>query len=159
MTPPQEALANLGLPYNRAVALATARSFQHYYTDIARRIEAGEEIWVDVNGECETTPARQAREAKVREFLTQPSTPAPAATSTVNYPLRSIACPTHGLQTVLIGSHEQRGTIYADGSYDTRWHEQAGCGCHFDVHYSHVHTSAGADGPVAGSVTVVYGAA
>jgi nitrous oxidase accessory protein NosD len=55
---------------------------------------------------------------------------------------------------VLIGSHGQRGTIYADGSYDTRWHEQAGCGCRFDVHYFHVHTSA--DASVADSVTIVY---
>jgi hypothetical protein len=147
----QEALANLGLPYNRAVALATARSFRNYYTDIARRIEAGEEIWVDANGECETTPARQAREAKVREFLAPTTAPTPA----VSYPLRSIACPTHGLQTVLIGSHEQRGTTYADGSFDTRWHEQAECGCHFDVHYFHANASAS----VADSVTVVYGAA
>jgi hypothetical protein len=147
----QEALANLGLPYNRAVALAAARSFRNYYTDIARRIEAGEEIWVDTNGECETTPARQAREAKVLAFLTRAPQP-PASTPTGSYPLRSVACPTHGPQTVLIGSHEQRGTVYADGSFDTRWHEQAGCGCHFDVHYFHVH----ADFPVADSVTIVH---
>jgi hypothetical protein len=30
MTPTQEALANLGLPYNRAAALDTAHSFRNY---------------------------------------------------------------------------------------------------------------------------------
>jgi hypothetical protein len=66
----------------------------------------------------------------------------------VSYPLRSIVCPTHGLQDVLIGSHEQRGTVYTNGSYDTRWHEQAGCGCHFDVWYYQVR------GPIAATVTI-----
>jgi hypothetical protein len=164
-TPTQEALANIGQPYNRAAALATARFFQHYYTDIARRIEAGEEIWVDTNGECETTPARKAREAKVHEFLTQgslnPQTP-PRQRSTeqhnnASYPLQSITCPTHGLQNTVARSHEQRGIIYADGSYDTRWHEVTACGCVFDVWYYRVHTSA--DALVADSVTVVYAAA
>jgi hypothetical protein len=164
-TPTQEALANLDLPYNRAAALDTARSFRNYYTDIARRIEAGEEIWVDVNGECETTPARQAREAKVREFLTQgsrgPQTP-PRQHSTkqhnnASYPLQSIACPTHGLRNTVARFHEQRGTAYADGSYDTRWHEVTACGCVFDVRYYHIHASP--DALVADSATVVYGAA
>jgi hypothetical protein len=76
----------------------------------------------------------------------------PTRAASQTYPLQGIDCLAHGPQTVLIGSHEQRGTTYADGSFDTRWHDQAGCGCHFDVHYYHVH----ADTPVADSVTIVH---
>jgi hypothetical protein len=94
--------------------------------------------------------------AHLTTFLTPaPQPPTEQHTSPSLYLLQSIACPTHGLQTVLIGSHEQRGTTYADGSFDTRWHEQAGCGCHFDVWYYHVHPVS----RTADSVTVVYVAA
>jgi hypothetical protein len=76
----------------------------------------------------------------------------PTRAASQTYPLQGIDCPTHGPQTVLIGSHEQRGTTYSDGSFDTRWHEQAGCGCHFDVWYYRVHPVS----RTANSVTIVH---
>jgi hypothetical protein len=86
------------------------------------------------------------------EEATPPASSVPAGPQT--YPLQSIACPTHGLRNTVARFHEQRGTTYTDGSYDTRWHEVTACGCVFDVWYYHVHASA--DALVADSVTIIH---